>query len=227
MTSIAVMQPYFMPYLGYYRLLHQADVFVAFDCVQFPRRGWVHRNRLHGGNGELAWLTLPIRPGHRSIAIDELVFDHRAETWWDAAARRFPALRSPGASAAMSLAGGFRPGDRVADYLVDQLTRMRDLLGLQARVVRSRDFGLPAEMRGEARIIEICRRLDADRYLNAPNGRELYDPTRFAAAGIELSFLPDWSGSYASTLERTAVEPVSALQDELAINSGRCGAGDV
>ncbi len=219
------MQPYFMPYLGYYRLLHQADIFVALDCVQFPRRGWVHRNRLHGDNGELAWLTLPIRPGPRSIAIDELVFDDRADSWWNSAVRRFPALRSPGAPVAMALAGEFRPGDRLADYLVDQMQRMRDLLGLRAQVLRSRDFGLPAELRGEARIVEICRRLEADRYLNAPNGRELYDPARFAAVGIELSFLPEWPNSFASALERTALEPVSALQDELAVNVGRCDGG--
>ncbi len=226
MTTVAVMQPYFMPYLGYYRLLQQADIFVAFDCVQFPRRGWVHRNRLHGGNGELAWLTLPIRPGPRSIAIDELVFDDRSEGWWDAAVRRFPALRSPGAQAAMELAGDVRPGGRAADYLVDQLVRMRDLLGLEASVLRSSDFGLPAELRGEVRIVEICRRLTADRYVNAPGGRALYDPARFEAAGIELSFLPDWSGSYASTLERLAIEPVQTLREELALNAGRYGGDD-
>jgi hypothetical protein len=226
-TTVAVMQPYFMPYLGYYRLLQQADVFVAFDCVQFPRRGWVHRNRLHGANGELAGLTLPIRPGPRSIAIDELVFDGRAEGWWDAAVRRFPALRSPAAPAALDLAGEVRPGGRVADHLVDQLLRMRDLLGLGATVLRSRDFALPAELRGEARIVEICRRLGANRYLNAPGGRALYDPARFAAAGIELSFLPDWPGSDASMLERLALEPGEALRGELALSAGRFGGDDV
>ena len=113
----------------------------------------------------------------------------------------------------------------MADYLVDQRLRMRDLLGLRAHVLRSRDFDLPAELRGEARIVEICRRLEADRYLNAPNGRELYDPAKFAAVGIELSFLPEWSKSYASTLERTAMEPVSALRDELAVNVDRCDGG--
>jgi hypothetical protein len=45
MATVAVMQPYFMPYAGYFRLFCAADVFVMFDCVQFRRRGWVHRNR--------------------------------------------------------------------------------------------------------------------------------------------------------------------------------------
>ena len=55
------MQPYFVPYAGYFRLFAAADVFVAYDCVQFPRRGWVHRNRLPTATGMSDWLTLPVR----------------------------------------------------------------------------------------------------------------------------------------------------------------------
>lgn len=215
MTTVAVMQPYFMPYLGYYRLLRDADVFVAFDCVQFPRRGWVHRNRLHGDGGVPAWLTLPVRHASRSARIDSLVFGTDAEGWWAAAARRFPALRVRGCGEAVALAGSFSEGDGVADYLAAQLHRVRDRLGLKATIRRSSDLALPADLRGEARIIEICRHLGARRYLNAPGGRGLYDQGRFAAAGIELSFLPDWQWSYASVLERFATEPVTALQTEL------------
>jgi hypothetical protein len=216
MTTVAVMQPYFMPYLGYYRLLARADVFVIFDCVQFPRRGWVHRNRLHSESGELAWLTLPVKPAPRSARIDELVFADDAEGWWAAAARRFPALRSPRAEVANDLVAGFRHGDRVADHLTAQLAWMREQLSLPAAILRSRDFKLPAELRGEARIIEICSQLGARRYLNAPGGRALYDEDRFTEAGIELSFLPDWPGSSASVLERIVTEPLSVLRRELA-----------
>jgi WbqC-like protein family len=44
--TVAIMQPYFLPYAGYSRLFAATDLFVVYDCVQFPRRGWVHRNRL-------------------------------------------------------------------------------------------------------------------------------------------------------------------------------------
>src|SRR6202011_2722341 len=74
MTTVAVMQPYFVPYAGYFRLFTAADIFVAFDCVQFPRRGWVHRNRLALTPGNSDWLTLPIQKSDRDTRIDELVF---------------------------------------------------------------------------------------------------------------------------------------------------------
>jgi hypothetical protein len=57
--TVAIMQPYFFPYAGYFRLLAASDLFVIYDCVQFPRRGWVHRNKLVDASGEARWLTLP------------------------------------------------------------------------------------------------------------------------------------------------------------------------
>ena len=63
MTTVAIMQPYFYPYAGYFRLFARADLFVVYDCVQFPRRGWVHRNRLTGADGQLQWLTLLLQQG--------------------------------------------------------------------------------------------------------------------------------------------------------------------
>ncbi len=70
----AIMQPYFAPYGGYWRLLAGADLFVIYDCVQFPRRGWVHRNRLPDAKGERRWLTLPLAPAPYDARIQDLVF---------------------------------------------------------------------------------------------------------------------------------------------------------
>ena len=58
--TFAVMQPYFFPYAGYFRLFAASDLFVIYDCVQFPRRGWVHRNLLPDASGSERWLTLPL-----------------------------------------------------------------------------------------------------------------------------------------------------------------------
>ena len=46
------MQPYFVPYAGYFRLFAASDLFVIYDCVQFPRRGWVHRNKMFAADGQ-------------------------------------------------------------------------------------------------------------------------------------------------------------------------------
>src|SRR5437868_8669823 len=71
---IAIMQPYFMPYAGYFRLFQASDLFVIYDCVQFPRRGWVHRNLLSDARGVNRWLTLPLAKAPRDVLIRDLRF---------------------------------------------------------------------------------------------------------------------------------------------------------
>src|SRR5262245_52093591 len=97
MTSVAIMQPYFMPYAGYFRLFAATDLFVLYDCVQFPRRGWVHRNRLQDAHGELAWLTLPLAKAPREALIRDMRLSDNAPERLPPQMRRFPALaaRSP------------------------------------------------------------------------------------------------------------------------------------
>lgn len=215
MTAVAIMQPYFMPYLGYFRLLREVDVFVIYDCVQFPRRGWVHRNRLHDARGNLQWLTLPVQSCARDTLIRDLAFDERADEWWTEPVRRFPALRDAGAARAIAIAGDPQPGGAVSDYLVDQLERLRIFLGLRAKLQRSSELELPSTLRGQDRILEICRRFGASRYLNAPGGRALYNPESFRRAHIELNFLPVWRGSSVSVLERLAREGPLVVSAEL------------
>src|SRR5436189_2877402 len=90
--TIAVMQPYFMPYAGYFRLFAASDLFVIYDCVQFPRRGWVHRNRLLDAAGQERWLTLPLAKAPRDVKIQDLCFSRRADEVLHDRLRRVPLL---------------------------------------------------------------------------------------------------------------------------------------
>src|SRR5437588_4364462 len=72
--TVAIMQPYFIPYAGYFRLFAASDLFVIYDCVQFPRRGWVHRNRLVDRLGVERWLTLPLQKAPQDVPIRDLRF---------------------------------------------------------------------------------------------------------------------------------------------------------
>src|SRR6476619_4367948 len=89
-TTMAIMQPYFIPYAGYFRLFATSDVFVIYDCVQFPRRGWVHRNRLLDASDKEAWLTLHLEKAPLNVLISELRFAPDAGERLDHDLRRFP-----------------------------------------------------------------------------------------------------------------------------------------
>jgi hypothetical protein len=224
MTTVAVMQPYFIPYAGYFRLFTAADVFVAFDCVQFPRRGWVHRNRLPSISGDADWLTLPVQKCDRDTRIDELRFAPDAHALLERGMQRFPDLQSARKSASplIELVTEIGSGT-VADYLCAQLARLSSILGIVRPVVRSSTLGIPADVHRQARVIAIARALGATRYVNSPGGRELYDAEAFAVHGIELKFLAPLSGPMDSILllllTRPAAEVAALIQSETVLCS--------
>jgi len=188
---IAIMQPYFFPYIGYFQLMHAVDVFVFYDDVQFIKNGWINRNRILVGDRP-SWLTLPVkRDGHhtdrinqRRYALDEGVESVRAK------------LRS-----SYSHACGFEetytfvdsvlhfPSANVALFNVNLLRCTARSLGLDCRFATSSEVAGSEGLHGEARVIKLCRTLGAHQYINAIGGLGLYDPQHFAEAGLGLSFL--------------------------------------
>ncbi len=216
MTTVAVIQPYFFPYPGYFRLFAAADAVVMFDCVQFPRRGWVHRNRFALANGELDWLTLPIEKADRDVRIDGLQFPHNAAVRLRESLRRFPALDRAAAEhhslldAMLATGGG-----SVATYLVGLVDDVARALRIEKPVVRSSTLDIDPELRGQDRVIAIARAMDASCYVNPSGGRELYDHASFERAGMELRFLAPYTGASDSALTRILAEGPEATAKEI------------
>lgn len=210
MTAIAIMQPYFLPYAGYFRLIAQSDVFVIYDCVQFPRRGWLHRNKLLDVRAEEQWLTLPLKPAPQDILIRDLEFPDDAVAMLAERLRPFPVAARPGPHTPL-LDRVQSPEGRPVDYIAGLLQVASEILGLRWNVVRSSSLDVPSSFRAQDRILEIARRLGATRYLNAPGGRDLYDATAFADAGIRLEFLEPWAGAGGSILQRLADDELADL----------------
>lgn len=212
MTTVAVMQPYFLPYAGYFRLFAAADLVAFFDCVQFPRRGWVHRNRLPDANGNAGWLTLPLCKAPVNARIEDMQFAPDAPATLRHAIRRFPALESSSDPIVDTLC---RADGALADYLVDLLEQCCQRLDLPFQTVRTSDLGLDPALAGQDRVLAAARALDADRYVNLEGGRSLYDASAFAAHGIELQILPDWQGARWSILQRLLTEPAKVIARDI------------
>lgn len=212
--TVAIMQPYFLPYAGYFRLISGSDIFVVYDCVQFPRRGWVHRNKLRDENGAEQWLTLPLKPAPQDVRIDELAFPDDAAGEMERRLRPFGLERATGAAAAL-LGQVRRIEGRPVDYIVGLVQAACMALDVPWNVVRSSSLEVPPSFRGQDRILEICRRMGAQRYINAPGGRDLYDPASFAEAGFPLQFLPPFDGVTGSILQRLLDDPPERVRAEL------------
>jgi len=208
--TVAIMQPYFIPYAGYFRLFAASDLFVIFDCVQFPRQGWVHRNRLVDISGKERWLTLPLAKAPQKVLIRDLRFAPNAEAEFLHRLRPF-SLAAPNLAAGPVIEALHSVDGRPVDYIVRLLERVVTYLGLPWTVIRSSSLNLPASFRGQDRILEIARRLGAGRYVNASGGLDLYQPAAFADAGIDLKFLPAYAGSTVSILGRILREDRTSL----------------
>lgn len=208
---LAIMQPYFIPYAGYFRLFAATDLFVVYDCVQFPRRGWVHRNRLRDVHGNLDWLTLPLKKAPQDVRIDALAFDHAREKEWQENGRKFPALSSP---PLQDLPFGVLSGMPI-DYVERLLGHVCGMLNIPFNITRSSALNLPSELKGQDRILAICEHFGTKTYVNSPGGRELYDAAAFQRKGIELTFLSAYDCSFDSIAERLATTPIHDIRREI------------
>ena len=216
MTVVAVMQPYFMPYAGYFRLFAAADLVAIFDCVQFPRRGWVHRNRLPSRKGEAEWLTLPLQKVRTSTQISNLRFTRDAPAEMVRRIHKFPSLDNCPLDLLSTIQDTTPP---VTEYLETTLGLTCHMLNLPFVTVRTSTLDISPSLKGIDRVIAIAKNLGAKSYLNVQGGRNIYATDAFETRGISLRFLNDWQGSNWSLLHRLSCEPADKIATEIRAQS--------
>lgn len=213
---VAVMQPYFFPYAGYFRLFAAVDEFVIFDCVQFPRRGRVHRTQVPGPNGGIEWLTLPLAHQPKEIRIGDLRFAPDARTRFDQRLKRLPwVFSATGKNADRIRSLLFSPLHSVADYLEAALRMVVDMLGFSVVIARSSHLNLDPALKGQARVVAVAKAVGATHYINAPGGRALYQPDAFVRNGITLSFLSPYEGRFFQLLPALMKNDPREIRDDV------------
>jgi hypothetical protein len=188
---VAVMQPYFFPYIGYFQLMRAVDVFVLYDDVQYMKGGWINRNLIRIGNAP-AWLTLPVHKASISLPINQRQYQ-LDESNIQGTQRRLQAAyaKVPGYEETAAFVDGLLafPDPNVAAFNANLLEQVARRLAIGCRFVASSSISKPAGLKGEARLIDLCARLGASHYVNSIGGLTLYDAAAFAEAGLELRFL--------------------------------------
>jgi hypothetical protein len=192
--KVAVVQSSYIPWKGYFDLIHAVDEFILFDDVQYTRRDWRNRNLIKTKDGP-AWLTVPVKStGNYGAPIRAIEVDGqkwREKHWRTIAASyaRAPHFRDY----ACALEGLYLRSSETRLSAVNRafLESLCDLLGIRTRLSWSTDYEI-IEGRTE-RIVHLCRQAGAATYVSGPSARGYIDPAPFAAAGIELVFF-DYSG---------------------------------
>lgn len=187
----AIMQPYFFPYIGYFQLMKAVDVFVFYDDAQYMKGGWINRNRILK-NGKPGWVTLPVHRASVTLAINQRHYlldgDAVGQVQQKVRAAYGQAPYYHEAYSTLAELLEFKESN-VARYNANLLTALARRLGIGCRFLTSSKIDKPDELRGEAKIIDLCHRIGASHYVNAIGGRDLYRPDSFRDAGMRLSFL--------------------------------------
>ncbi|WP_338875741.1 WbqC family protein [Spirosoma sp. SC4-14] len=189
--TLAIMQPYFMPYVGYMQLMKAVDAFVLYDDVAFINRGWINRNKLLI-NGQEYLFTVPLKDASQNKRINEV---HLADDpkWRSKLLKTVEQgyRKAPYYATVMPLTEKIInfTTDSIADLIHFSLVELNQYLGLTTRLIASSSIYDNSQLKAQERILDICRQENATGYINPIGGLELYDKPTFAQAGINLNFL--------------------------------------
>lgn len=186
---LGMMQPTYLPWLGYFEMMDRSDVFVLLDDVQFSRRSWHQRNRVKGPNGP-EWLSVPsLSIGHQYQRIDEIHIDS-TQPWaaqhWKSIERWYGKAQYFGDYRAALFELYQRDWKKLEDFTVTLMMAICDMLGIRTRLQRSAELGVASS--GNQRLIDICHRLGGFRIYDTAGAAVFIDQQMMRAAGIEVVF---------------------------------------
>lgn len=187
-SSLAVMQPYLFPYLGYYQLVNRVETFVFLDDVNFIKRGFINRNQIRVNNAAFRFV-LPVAEISQNRRISDHYFSIEVESLIKTVSQAY--RRAPYYSSVMPIVEGVicQEDRSVSRLTANSIRAVFDYLQIEKRFMFSSDLRVGNERKGQARIIDICNALGAKRYSNAIGGINLYHREEFSRYGIELEFV--------------------------------------
>jgi len=215
----AIMQPTFLPWLGYFGLMASVDLFVFLDDVQFDKRSWQQRNRIKTPNGVI-WLTVPVlTKGRRDQTINEAEIQPDAkfpDAMWRTLEMSF--AKAPFAGRYLPELRGIMAENatRVGDLNIAIINWMAAHFGISTPTRRA--SATPVSSAKADRLVDLCRAHDVTDYLSPPGSKAYLDESdAFANAGIALDYFDYAHPQYAQLYG--AFEPYMSALD-LLVNEG-------
>ena len=235
--KLAIMQPYFFPYLGYFQLIQAVDKFVLYSHCQYTTKSWVNRNRIAQRNtAEPFLLTVPVKKCALGTAIKDVQIQYQDNQWQRVMVRQIALnyRHSPYFDAVFPviediLAGhSFKTIAELNGYAIRLLAKYlsistiieEDSMPYKDIEECLKEEGIPRcdlsqyfvrnLSQRSIRILEICKRENCTHYFNAPGGQSLYRKEDFMHYGIDLRFVQMNEISYPS-IAQTFIPSLSII----------------
>jgi len=190
--KIAIMQPYFMPYIGYFQLINSVDMFVIYDNIQYTKKGWINRNRILS-NGKDHLITLPIKKDSDYL---DVVKRELSKSWEKDKSKMLNIIKSsygksPYFQETFELISKCLNNSEVNlfKFIYDSIVLMNDHLEIKTPIIISSTIDTDHTLKSQDKVLSLCKEQNADIYINSIGGVELYNKETFKQNNIELNFI--------------------------------------
>ena len=189
--KIAIMQPYFFPYIGYFQLINAVDAFVIYDDVNYIKKGWINRNNILVNNTSCLF-SLPLQNASQNKRINEISVSE-LNRWKNDFLKTIRSCykKAPFYNTVYPILErilNFEESN-LAIYIHYSIKQLCDYLKIDTQLITSSEIIKNNDLRGQDKIIDICMRLHATEYVNAIGGLELYNKDQFDKNKINLHFI--------------------------------------
>lgn len=186
--KLAIMQPYFLPYIGYWQMIKAVNKYVIYDDVNYIKGGWVNRNKMLLGGKEFLF-NLELKGASPNKLFLEIEVNENQSKLLRTVRQAY--VKAPYYTQIMQLLDKILEYDKgnLGRFLGNSLIEIANYLSINTEFIYSSDIEKDNELRAQDKVLHICHKLGATQYYNAIGGQELYSKEDFAKEGIELSFL--------------------------------------
>lgn len=188
--KVGIMQPYFLPYIGYFQLMNAVDKYVIYDNIQYTKKGWINRNRILQ-NGKDVLITIPVEKDSDYLDINERRvsnnFDKKKLLYQIREAYR----KAPYFDSIMPLIEDIVMCEEsnLSAYIYNSIERVRSFLNIDTEIIISSTLNIDHSLKGQDKVIAICKELETVDYYNAIGGQVLYKKEDFKKENINLYFV--------------------------------------
>lgn len=199
--KLGIMQPYFLPYIGYWQLINAVDKYVIYDDVNFINKSWINRNNILL-NGDKHQINLLLTEASQNKLINQVAIqDNQTKLI------RTIELNYKKAPMFLQVFPLFLhimeyPDKNLAKFIGNSIVEIARYLSIETEFIYSSTLDKDNTLRAQDKILNICKLLNANKYINAIGGADLYSKDDFNKVGIELSFL------------ETKIEPYKQFKNE-------------
>lgn len=186
--TLAIMQPYFFPYIGYWQLLSAADTFVIYDDVNFIKQGYINRNSILANNKKQN-ITLEVMGASSNKLINEVQVGKNVKKLLkgiDQAYKKAPEYENIFPLIQNILEN---PEKNLSKFLANSIQKISAYLNIDTQIIYSSDLEKNNSLKAQDKVLDICQQLNVSHYINTIGGQDLYSKEAFKAKNIELDFI--------------------------------------